>query len=162
MVEWKYIPCRESNPGRPTRSPSLYRLCYPGHLMRRFIHSSVALQLSVGPWPPHQFRNIFYTNGWTPWRSTNKATQYTNLRYLKWSFNTTFRRNTSIDSGITSTEKELDLLDMISVYLIWTHKRYGSYYQMFVCSETCCSNIWSRSDINYSPKALASLRLGFH
>jgi hypothetical protein len=31
-VEYRKIccNCRESNPGRPARSPSLYRLCYPG------------------------------------------------------------------------------------------------------------------------------------
>jgi hypothetical protein len=31
-----------------------------------FIHSSVALQPFVGPWPRLQFRNLFYTDGRTP------------------------------------------------------------------------------------------------
>jgi hypothetical protein len=40
------------------------------HLL--FIHSfisSMALQLFVGPWPLLQFRNLFDTNGRTPWTS---------------------------------------------------------------------------------------------
>jgi hypothetical protein len=32
------------------------------------IHSSMVLQPFVGPWPLLQFRNIFYTDGRTPWR----------------------------------------------------------------------------------------------
>jgi hypothetical protein len=32
-----------------------------------FIHSSMALQPSVGPWPLLQLRNLFYTDGNTPW-----------------------------------------------------------------------------------------------
>jgi hypothetical protein len=31
-----------------------------------FIHLSVAVQPLVGPWPPLQFRNLFYTAGRTP------------------------------------------------------------------------------------------------
>jgi hypothetical protein len=27
----------------------------------------MALQPFVGPWPLHQFRNLFYTGGRTPW-----------------------------------------------------------------------------------------------
>jgi hypothetical protein len=34
-----------------------------------FIHSSMALQPFVVPWPPLQFRNHFYTDGRTPWTS---------------------------------------------------------------------------------------------
>jgi hypothetical protein len=34
-----------------------------------FIHSSRALQPFVGPWPLLQFRNLFYTDGRTPWMS---------------------------------------------------------------------------------------------
>jgi hypothetical protein len=34
-----------------------------------FIHSSMALQPFVGPWPLLQFRNPFYTDGRTPWTS---------------------------------------------------------------------------------------------
>jgi hypothetical protein len=34
-----------------------------------FIHSSMALQPFVGPWLLLQFRNIFYTDGRTPWTS---------------------------------------------------------------------------------------------
>jgi hypothetical protein len=29
----------------------------------------MALQLFVGPWPSHQFHNLFYTVGRTPWTS---------------------------------------------------------------------------------------------
>jgi hypothetical protein len=32
-------------------------------------HSSMALQPFVGPWPIVQFRNLFYTDGRTPWTS---------------------------------------------------------------------------------------------
>jgi hypothetical protein len=32
-----------------------------------FIHSPMALQPFVGPWPLLQFRNLFYTVGRTPW-----------------------------------------------------------------------------------------------
>jgi hypothetical protein len=34
-----------------------------------FIHSSMALQPFVRPWPLLQFRNLFYTVGRTPWTS---------------------------------------------------------------------------------------------
>jgi hypothetical protein len=33
------------------------------------VHSSMALQPSVRPWPLLQFRNLFYTDGRTPWTS---------------------------------------------------------------------------------------------
>jgi hypothetical protein len=33
------------------------------------IHSSMALQPFVGPWPLLQFRNLFYTDGRTRWTS---------------------------------------------------------------------------------------------
>jgi hypothetical protein len=36
---------------------------------RYFIHSSVALQPFVRPWPFLQFRNLLYTDGGTPWTS---------------------------------------------------------------------------------------------
>jgi hypothetical protein len=32
-----------------------------------FIHSSMALHPSIGPWSLLQFRNLFYTDGRTPW-----------------------------------------------------------------------------------------------
>jgi hypothetical protein len=32
VEERKILPCRESNPGRPARSPSLYRLNHPDSL----------------------------------------------------------------------------------------------------------------------------------
>jgi hypothetical protein len=38
-------------------------------LIHWFIHSSMALQPFVGPWPLLQFRNHFYTDGSTPWTS---------------------------------------------------------------------------------------------
>jgi hypothetical protein len=34
-----------------------------------FIHSSIALQPFVGPWPLLQFRHLFYSVGRTPWKS---------------------------------------------------------------------------------------------
>jgi hypothetical protein len=34
-----------------------------------FIHSSMTLQPFVGPGPLLQFRNLFYTDGRTPWTS---------------------------------------------------------------------------------------------
>jgi hypothetical protein len=34
-----------------------------------FIHSSIALQHFVGPWPLLQFLNLCYTDGRTPWTS---------------------------------------------------------------------------------------------
>jgi hypothetical protein len=34
-----------------------------------FIHSSMDLQPFVGPWPLLQFRNLYYTDGRTPWTS---------------------------------------------------------------------------------------------
>jgi hypothetical protein len=34
-----------------------------------FIHSSMALQPIVGPWPLLQFRNLFYIDGGAPWTS---------------------------------------------------------------------------------------------
>jgi hypothetical protein len=54
-----------------------------------FIHSSVSLQPFVGLWPPLQFRNLFYTDGRTPWTkdqpvarplSTHRTTQTQNKR----------------------------------------------------------------------------------
>jgi hypothetical protein len=39
------------------------------NFIHSFIHSSMALQLSVGPWPLLQFHNLFYIVGRTPWRS---------------------------------------------------------------------------------------------
>jgi hypothetical protein len=54
-----------------------------------FIHSSMALQPFVGPWPLLQFRNLFYTDGRTRWTSdqpvarplpTHRTTQTQNKR----------------------------------------------------------------------------------
>jgi hypothetical protein len=36
-------------------------------LIFHYIHSSMSLQPSVGPWPLLQFRYLFYTDGKTPW-----------------------------------------------------------------------------------------------
>jgi hypothetical protein len=44
-------------------------LCHPFH---SFIHSSMALQPFVGPWPFLQFRNHFYTDGRIPWTSQGR------------------------------------------------------------------------------------------
>jgi hypothetical protein len=38
-----------------------------GKVMVNFIHSSMALHPSVGPWPLLQLCNLFYTDGRTPW-----------------------------------------------------------------------------------------------
>jgi hypothetical protein len=52
-------------------------------------HPSMALQPFVGPWPLLQFRNLFYTDGRTPWTSnqpvarplpTHRTTQTQNKR----------------------------------------------------------------------------------
>jgi hypothetical protein len=41
-----------------------------GHIrVSSLIHSSMALQPFIGPWPLPQFRNNFYTDGRTPWTS---------------------------------------------------------------------------------------------
>jgi hypothetical protein len=49
-----------------------------------FIHSSIAVQPFVGPWPLLLFRNLSYTDGRTPWTSgqppTHRATQTQNKR----------------------------------------------------------------------------------
>jgi hypothetical protein len=54
-----------------------------------FVHSSMAVQLFVEPWPLLQFRNLFYTDGRTPWTSdqpvarplpTHRTTQTQNKR----------------------------------------------------------------------------------
>jgi hypothetical protein len=47
--------------------------CERRSLRERVIHSSMALQPFVGPWPPLQFRNLLYTDGKTPWRSGQPA-----------------------------------------------------------------------------------------
>jgi hypothetical protein len=77
-----------SNPGRRGEKPATKRLSYGAafklwnfHLKtlsilvisvgsltdKGFIHSSVALQPFVRPWPHLQFRNLFCTVGRTPW-----------------------------------------------------------------------------------------------
>jgi hypothetical protein len=57
-----------------------------------FIHLSMALQPFVGPWPLRQFRNLFYTDGRTPWTGdqpvarplpTHRTTQTQNKRTHK-------------------------------------------------------------------------------
>jgi hypothetical protein len=40
-----------------------------------FVHSSMALQLFVGPWPLLQFHNHFYTDGRTPWTNDQPITR---------------------------------------------------------------------------------------
>jgi hypothetical protein len=58
-------------------------------LFRSSIHSSMALQPFDGPWPLLQFRNLFYTDGMTPWTGdqplarplpTHRTTQTQNKR----------------------------------------------------------------------------------
>jgi hypothetical protein len=54
-----------------------------------FIHSSMALQSFVGPWPHLRLRNLFYTDSRTPWTRdqpvarplpTHRTTQTQNKR----------------------------------------------------------------------------------
>jgi hypothetical protein len=50
--------------------------CYQQLVLRfihAFIHSSVALQSFVWSWPLLQFRNLFYTDGRTPWTKDQPA-----------------------------------------------------------------------------------------
>jgi hypothetical protein len=58
-------------------------------ILHSFIHSSMALQPFVGPWPLLQFRNLFYIDGRTPWKRdqpvawtlpTHRTTQTQNKR----------------------------------------------------------------------------------
>jgi hypothetical protein len=72
-----------------------------------FIHSSLALQPFVEPWPLLQFRNLFYTDGWTPWAGdqpvarplpTYRTTQTQNKRththpYPEWDSNPRSQRS---------------------------------------------------------------------
>jgi hypothetical protein len=37
------------------------------------IHSSMAIQPFVGPWPLFQFRNVFYTDGRIPWTGISSS-----------------------------------------------------------------------------------------
>jgi hypothetical protein len=41
----------------------------PRYISLHFIHSTMALQPFVKPWPLLQFRNLFCTSGRTPWKS---------------------------------------------------------------------------------------------
>jgi hypothetical protein len=68
---------------------SLLLLMFLGMLMYSLIHSSMALQPFVAPWPLLQFHNRFYTDGRTPWTSdqpvarplpTQRKTQTQNKR----------------------------------------------------------------------------------
>jgi hypothetical protein len=56
--------------------PLQYLSSYDGeYFIHSFIHSSVALQPFVGPWPLLQFRNLVYTVGRTPWTSDQPVTR---------------------------------------------------------------------------------------
>jgi hypothetical protein len=64
------VPARNWSSG----SQSHYRLSCCSSLQKlsfihSFIHSSMALQPFVEPWPLLRFRNLFYTDGTTPWTS---------------------------------------------------------------------------------------------
>jgi hypothetical protein len=50
-----------------TTLPCISLICIA--VVASFIHSSMALLSFVGPWPLLQFRNLFYTDGRTPWTS---------------------------------------------------------------------------------------------
>jgi hypothetical protein len=72
-----------------------------------FIHSSVALQFFVEPWPLLQFRNLFYTGDRTPLTSdqlvespltTHSTTKHrinanTNIQAVEWDSNARFQRS---------------------------------------------------------------------
>jgi hypothetical protein len=54
---------------------SNYRSAILCSLEDSFIHSSVAPQPFVGPWPLIQFRNLFYTDGKSPWTGDQPVTR---------------------------------------------------------------------------------------
>jgi hypothetical protein len=70
---------------------------YIGNLLlfiHSFIHSSMALQSFLGSWPLLQFRNLFHTDGRSPWTSnqhvtsplpTHRTTQTPNKRTNRYS-----------------------------------------------------------------------------
>jgi hypothetical protein len=71
----------------PSILPSYCSQIPPTPRYHSFIHSSMALQPFVEPWPLLLFRNIFYTDGKTPWEGdqplarslpTHRATQTQN------------------------------------------------------------------------------------
>jgi hypothetical protein len=66
-------------------------MCEPSSFINSFIHSPMALQPFVGPWPLLQSRKLSYTVGRTPWTSdqsvarplpTHRTTQTQNKRTL--------------------------------------------------------------------------------
>jgi hypothetical protein len=62
----KIVPLRSE---LPTKAPTTQQYS--------FAHSSVALQPFVGPRPLFQFRDLFYTDGRTPWSAGRKAATFT-------------------------------------------------------------------------------------
>jgi hypothetical protein len=77
--------------------------------MQYFIHSSMALQPFVGPWPFLQFRNFFYTDGRTPWTSDQPDTRplptqdNTNTEYTQTNINALSRIRTH-DPSVRASE----------------------------------------------------------
>jgi hypothetical protein len=77
--------------------------CLISPIIYYFIHSSMALQPFVGPWPLLQYRNHFYTDGRTPWTSdqplpTHRTSQTRNKRThrhtcLEWDSNPRSQRS---------------------------------------------------------------------
>jgi hypothetical protein len=68
---------------------NLHKLFKTDPYINSFIHSLMALQPFVGPWPLLQFHNLFYTGGRTPWTGdqpvarplpTHRTTQTQNKR----------------------------------------------------------------------------------
>jgi hypothetical protein len=72
-----------------------------------FIHSSMALQPVVGPWPLLQFRNLFHTVGRTPWTSDQPvAKDYLYSIYIIFRILTFVQLETILHSSILVNTEE--------------------------------------------------------
>jgi hypothetical protein len=78
----------------------LYVSAITGHHHKAFIHSSMAVRPFTWSWPINQYRNLFYTDGRTPWTGdqpisrllpTHRTTQTQNKRTQ-----TSMRRDPSV------------------------------------------------------------------
>jgi hypothetical protein len=73
-------------------------ICYfPFRNWSDCIHSSMALQPFVGPWPFLQFRNLFYTDGRTPWASDQPVARPLPTRRTTQTQNKRTRRHTCLE-----------------------------------------------------------------
>jgi hypothetical protein len=100
-----------------------YELSHHSSIINSFIHSSMALQPCVGPWPLLHFRNLFCTDSRTPWTSdqpvtrpllTHRTTQTQNERThrhscLEWDSNTRSQRSSERRQFIPQTARPLQL-----------------------------------------------------